>query len=101
MTVADKSSIWFAVVNGYAASSKAVHAWVKVEACLKSKGIIYHGNRTGKSGNAMEIPFDACMAGYRRFIAVGGDGTFLRAVQKHRNRLDKIKFICPLLTDLK
>jgi NAD+ kinase len=24
---------------------------------------------------------------------VGGDGTFLRAVQKHRNRLDKIKFI--------
>lgn len=75
MTVADKSSIWFAVVNGYAASSKAVHAWVKAEECLKARGIVYHGNRTGKSGNATEITFDACMAGYRRFIAVGGDGT--------------------------
>lgn len=75
MTVADKSSIWFTVVNVYAASSKAVHAWVKAEEYMKAKGIAYHGNRTGKSGNATEITFDACMAGYRRFIAVGGDGT--------------------------
>ena len=47
----------------------------KAEEKLKSNGIIYHGNRTGRSGNAMEITFDACMAGYRMFIAVGGDGT--------------------------
>lgn len=75
MTVADKSTIWFTVVNVYAASSKAVHAWNKAEEYMKANGIVYHGNRTGKSGNATEITFDACMAGYRRFVAVGGDGT--------------------------
>jgi diacylglycerol kinase family enzyme len=42
---------------------------------MKAKGMVYHGSRTGRAGNAMEITFDACMAGYRRFIAVGGDGT--------------------------
>ena len=75
MDVTDKSRIWFSVVNVYAASKTASGNWKKAEAALKSKGIIYHGNRTGRSGNAMEITFDACMAGYRRFIAVGGDGT--------------------------
>lgn len=37
--------------------------------------MVFHGSRTGKGGNAMELTFDACMAGYRKFIAVGGDGT--------------------------
>ncbi len=75
MDVAERSTIWFAVVNVYAASKKASEFWTKAEARLKANGIVYHGNRTGRSGNAMEITFDACMAGYRRFLAVGGDGT--------------------------
>lgn len=72
---ADKNGVWFSVVNVYAASRKASELWKKAEECLKARGIPYHGNRTGRSGNAMEITFDACMAGYRKFIAVGGDGT--------------------------
>ena len=75
MDVAERSDIWFAVVNVYAASKKASGFWTKAEARLKADGIVYHGNRTGRSGNAMEIAFDACMAGYRKFLAVGGDGT--------------------------
>ena len=75
MDVTDKSTIWFSVVNVYAASKTAYKHWKNAEEALKSNGIVYHGNRTGRSGNAMEITFDACMAGYRRFIAVGGDGT--------------------------
>ena len=71
----DRSSIWFAVLNVYAASKQAVKRWAKAEKRLKDRGVVYHGNRTGRSGNAMEITFDACMAGYRKFIAVGGDGT--------------------------
>ena len=70
-----KSEIWFSVVNVYAASKKASALWKKAEKDLKERNILYHGNRTGRSGNAMEITFDACMAGYRKFIAVGGDGT--------------------------
>lgn len=75
MEVADKAEIWFAVLNIYAASKRAESYWCKAEKTLKELGVVYHGNRTGRSGNAMEITFDACMAGYRKFVAVGGDGT--------------------------
>ena len=75
MEVAERSKVWFAVVNVYAASKTASQRWEKAENRLKDMGVVYHGNRTGRSGNAMEITFDACMAGYRKFIAVGGDGT--------------------------
>lgn len=75
MDVSDRSKIWFAVINGYAASKKAASKWTKAEGRMRARGIVFHGSRTGKAGNAMEITFDACMAGYRRFIAVGGDGT--------------------------
>ena len=71
----DKKHIWFAVINAYAASAKAMDSWNKAEARMRAKNMVFHGNRTGRSGNAMEITFDACMAGYRRFVAVGGDGT--------------------------
>lgn len=75
MEVVERSKVWFTVVNVYAASKTASQRWEKAEARLKEKGIVYHGNRTGRSGNAMEITFDAAMAGYRKFVAVGGDGT--------------------------
>ena len=75
MEVANKAEIWFAVLNIYAASKRAESYWRKAEKALKELEIGYHGNRTGRSGNAMEVTFDACMAGYRKFIAVGGDGT--------------------------
>ena len=75
MEVKDRCKVWFAVLNVYAASKQATERWAKAEKRLKERGIVYHGNRTGSSGNAMEITFDACVAGYRKFIAVGGDGT--------------------------
>lgn len=75
MATGDRSNIWFAVINGYAASKDAGSMWGRVEELMKAKGIVFHGTKTGKAGNAAELSFDACMAGYRRFIAVGGDGT--------------------------
>ncbi len=75
MEVKDRSKVWFAVLNVFAASKQATKRWAVAEKRLKERGIVYHGNRTGRSGNAMEITFDACVAGYRKFIAVGGDGT--------------------------
>lgn len=75
MDKADKSGIWFAVINVFAASKKAASNWKKAESVLKEKNIVFHGSRTGKGGNASELTFDACVAGYRRFVAVGGDGT--------------------------
>lgn len=71
----EKELIWFAVINTYAASSKASSLWKNAQTCLKFKGVRFHGTMTGRAGTASELTFDACMAGYRRFIAVGGDGT--------------------------
>ncbi len=72
---AENATVWFAVINGYAASKKAGARWKKAEKLLNDKGVRFHGTKTGKAGNAAELTFDACLAGYRRFIAVGGDGT--------------------------
>lgn len=71
----ENATIWFTVINGFAASRKAGSLWKKVEELLDKKDVMFHGARTGRAGNAAELTFDACMAGYRRFIAVGGDGT--------------------------
>ena len=70
-----RGQIWFAVVNAYAASMTALSYWEKAENMFRQKGLLFHGTRTGKGGNVAELTFDACMAGYRKFIAVGGDGT--------------------------
>ena len=43
MSVAERSKVWFAVVNVYAASKTASGLWEKAEARLKEKGIVYHG----------------------------------------------------------
>ena len=75
MNKTDNSRIWLAVVNGYAASRKAGSSWRRVKEVLDKKGIDFHATMTGKAGNASELTFDACMAGYRRILAVGGDGT--------------------------
>lgn len=71
----ENSTIWFTVINGYAASKKAGALWKNVEEILNKKGVMFHGTKTGRAGNAAELTFDACMAGYRRLVAVGGDGT--------------------------
>lgn len=70
-----RNDILFVVVNAYAASSCASEKWRKAETIMKNRGIEYHMSRTGAGGNVLEITFDACMAGYRRLVAAGGDGT--------------------------
>ena len=86
-----KADIWFAVLNIYAASKRAESYWRNAEKKLKETGVVFHGNRTGRSGNAMEITFDACMAGYRKFIAVGGDGTVHDVMNGIASYLDWVK----------
>lgn len=70
-----KDDIWLIVVNVFAASKKAGELWRRAESLLKHKGIRYECRYTGDSGNACRIAEDASREGYRRFVAVGGDGT--------------------------
>lgn len=71
----DKCEIWFAVLNVYAASKKAVSYWTKAEKRLNERALRYDCAMTGRDGSALNITVKACREGYRKFIAVGGDGT--------------------------
>lgn len=70
-----KKDVWLIVVNVFAASRKAGELWRRAESMLKHKGIEYHCRYTGDSGNACRIAETASAEGYRKFVAVGGDGT--------------------------
>ncbi len=75
MEIPEKHDIWFAVVNIFAASKKAGKMWRVAEKRLRHDQIPFTSHRTGNNGNAMHLTCAACEEGYRKFIAVGGDGT--------------------------
>lgn len=70
-----RSEKWLAVVNVFAASKKAGSVWKKAAACLEDAGVLYKAEFTGGKYNATELSSKAAARGYRKFIAVGGDGT--------------------------
>lgn len=89
MKLTENSDRWLVVVNVFAASRKAGSLWKKAEELLNLKKIPYHSRVTGSHGNAMEITERACRDGYRKFIAVGGDGTVhdvLNGIMAHLSR---------------
>lgn len=71
----DNSTIWLAVVNPHAGSGRTVSEWKKAEQMLISRGIAFTCRMTDCRQHATEIACRAAEEGYRRFIAVGGDGT--------------------------
>lgn len=70
-----RSEKWLAVVNVFAASKKAGSVWKKAASCLEEAGVSYKAEFTGGKYNATELSRKAAAKGYRKFIAVGGDGT--------------------------
>lgn len=71
----DKKDIWLVVVNVFAASKKAGSVWKKAAVMLEEAGVAYRAMFTGGADNAIAISRKACAMGYRKFMAVGGDGT--------------------------
>ena len=67
--------IWYAVVNPNAGSGKTVSEWPKASKILSDNRIDFEYKTTWKMGAAVEITMKACTEGYRKFLAVGGDGT--------------------------
>lgn len=70
-----KPDKWLAIVNVFAASKKAGSVWKRAAACLEDAGVSYKAEFTGGKYNANELSRKAAERGYRKFIAVGGDGT--------------------------
>lgn len=67
--------IWLVVVNVFAASRKAGSVWKKAAVMLDEAGVRYKAMFTGGTDNAIAISQKAAAVGYRKFMAVGGDGT--------------------------
>lgn len=66
---------WFAIVNPVAGSGKTLKEWDKAEKLLKESGIQFVFNTPQTIQDSKEQIQTACKAGYRHFLAVGGDGT--------------------------
>lgn len=73
--VSTEKDIWLVVVNVFAASRKAGSVWKKAARMLDEAGVKYKAKFTGGADNAIAISQKGAAAGYRKFIAVGGDGT--------------------------
>ena len=66
---------WLVVVNVFAASRKAGSVWKRAAVMLENAGVPYKAMFTGGVDNAIAISRKSAAKGYRKFLAVGGDGT--------------------------
>ncbi|UWG98857.1 diacylglycerol kinase family lipid kinase [Dehalobacter sp. DCM] len=66
---------WFAVVNPRSANGRTQQLWPGYHRKIEQAGVKVVYAWTSGSGGGTEIAKQAFVEGYRRFIAVGGDGT--------------------------
>jgi diacylglycerol kinase (ATP) len=71
---------WFIVLNPAAGGGKVKKTWPSIEAELNKLGVDFTANFTIAPGHATSMIRDAINAGFRKFIAVGGDGTNHEAI---------------------
>lgn len=67
---------WFVVVNPNAGNRKIKRDWKKIEFLLEKAEIDFEHATTEGAMHAAELTKDAIARGFRKIIAVGGDGTF-------------------------
>ena len=66
---------WFFIVNPHAGSGKTMQEWVPAEQQLHKLGIPFSTAYTDYKRHATALAFAAASEGYRRIMAVGGDGS--------------------------
>ena len=66
---------WYFIVNPRAGSGKTMSEWVPAEHKLQKYGINFITALTDHKKHATDLAIEAAQAGYRRIVAVGGDGS--------------------------
>jgi YegS/Rv2252/BmrU family lipid kinase len=66
---------WYIIANARAGSSQTFGLWEKAQKELDAYGVGYTLVRTEHRGHARELARDAAAAGWRKLLAVGGDGS--------------------------
>jgi YegS/Rv2252/BmrU family lipid kinase len=69
------SEEWFVIVNPNAGHNKGRKDWDIISSCLKKEGLEWSEHFTISKGHAIALSHEAIESGYRKIIAVGGDGT--------------------------
>lgn len=71
----EPKTTWYFIVNPRAGSGKTMSEWVPAERMLQNLGIPFITAMTDHKRHATELAKEAAAAGYRRIVAVGGDGS--------------------------
>ena len=73
--MAEIKTDWFFIVNPRAGSGKTMSQWVPAERRLEKSGIGFVTAYTDHKRHATSLAYDAAEEGYRKIVAVGGDGS--------------------------
>lgn len=68
-------SEWYIIVNPHAGSGKTMCQWIPAERKLKELGVPFYTVYTTHKHHATELAAAAARMGYRKIMAVGGDGS--------------------------
>jgi len=66
---------WYFIVNPHAGSGKTMSRWIPAERKLESLRVPYVSVYTDHKRHAVSLARDAAEDGYRKIVAVGGDGS--------------------------
>ncbi|MFH0865244.1 MAG: diacylglycerol kinase family protein [Bacteroidota bacterium] len=89
----------YIIINPHAGNGKGGKDWPLIESCLIKKNISYEFIFTGKKQHAIELSSVAADNGYKKIIAVGGDGTLnevANGILKSKKPSDVIIGIIPV-----
>ncbi len=71
----DTRTEWYIIINPHAGSGKTMEQWAIAEKQLAELGIPYAAAYTGYKAHAKQLAAQAAEDGYRKILAVGGDGS--------------------------
>ena len=69
------NNTWYVIVNPHSGSGKTMSLWSEAQHKLDALGIDYQAILTNHKSHATSLASAAARQGYRRILAVGGDGT--------------------------
>jgi YegS/Rv2252/BmrU family lipid kinase len=79
--VATDAAPWLAIVNPEAGRPDAGARWRAIERALHEAGVPFDAVRTQQAGHATALARQAAVAGRRRLLVVGGDGSVNEVLQ--------------------
>lgn len=66
---------WYCIVNPHAGSGKTMPEWAEASALLEKYSVAFTEVMTDHPAHATQLAYEAAKNGYRRILAVGGDGS--------------------------